>query len=255
MVDDDLKLSVAAAVAGRVQEFGEFYGSLNIGRLLAKGAGVGGTYGKVSDVVSDKNFLPAVWAELEKYAGAALEKKTGLVINEISEEGLARAIGVRAGFELRSLHDMDIVGEDLIRAASEKIEARMGVEFGRVIRRVDDLIAALERRAAAEIEKRVFGLVLHDLSDPGRVADDVAKWAADKVTSKTGIPLRDIRDPDKTKNDLIRWAEPEIRKRLGVSGSSIGGGLKMTKKAIRNRMAQRRFYAAHGNLKVYAGVS
>lgn len=254
-MDDDLKLSVAAAVAGRLKEFGEFYGTFNIGRLLATGAGVGGTYGRVSDIVSDKNFINAVWAEMHKYAGAALEKKTGLVINEISEEGLARAIGARAGFELRSLHDMDIVGEDLIRAAAEKIEARMEVSFGRVIRRVDDLAAALERRAAAEIEKRVPGLVLHDLSNPDTVSDDVARWAADKITSRTGIPLRDIRDPDKTKNDVVRWAEPEIRRRLGVSGSSIGGGLKMTKKAIRNRLAQRRFYAEHGNLKVYQKVA
>lgn len=253
-MDSELGLAVAAAVAGKNKELRELNMSANMLRLLSHGVGLGGTYERVREVVSDINYDNVVWAAINEWAGAQLSEKTGLEIKEISEEGLARAIGRRAGFDLRSLSDMDIVGEDLIAAAAEKIEQRLRVHFGKKIHHVDDLIAALERRAAFEIEKRVPGLVLHNVMDAGVTQSDVEKWATLKVSQKTGIPLRDISDPDKTKQDFIRWAEPELRRRIGVSGSSIGGGLKMTKKAIRNRLASRRFYAAWGSRNQYTSV-
>jgi hypothetical protein len=168
---DDAKLAVGAAVASRVQEFREFYELVNPGRLLALGAGVGGTYDRISEVVEDKDFFKSAWAVLEEWAGAALEKKTGLEIKEISEEGLARAIGRRAGFVLTSLHDTDMIAGDLIAAAEKIGERFLKGGFGQRITSAEQLFSALERRAAA------------------------------KITQQTGIPLRDIRDPDKTKQN------------------------------------------------------
>lgn len=170
-------------------------------------------------------------------------------IQEISEKGIAEALGRRAGFVLRSLHDIDIVSEDLIAAAAERIAERMGWTLDRALRSAEAIKAELQRRAAALIESKVEGLVLHDIFDLDQVMRDCERWAVQKIRQKTGAPITQIQDPDKLKRELFAWAEDECRRRLKIAGT--GGGLKMTKKAIRNRLAQRRFYQAHGDRHAY----
>lgn len=195
----------------------------------------------------------AALAMAEAMLLARLEKKTGIRLESLDERGLARAIGRRVGIELNSLHELDIIEADLMRIAVERIEMAMDWAFGGVIKTIDDLIDQLLKRAATEIERRVPGLVLHDISDPQAVADDVLRWVAKRIRDKTGIPFRDFSDPQATKEDVLRWARPEIEKRLGKTGLQ-GGRLRMTRRAVDNRAAQLKFYRTHGRRHVYRSI-
>lgn len=252
-MDNELIVGVAAAVSSRVQEFLSDYHRRRLVDL--EGGGMAKTKAAVADVVMSDTFAKSMRLVVENWAAGAIEKKTGVVLEHgINEESLARALGKRAGFVLRSLHDRQIIEADLLTAAAERMAARMGWGPGEKIETAEDLRRLLERRAAKEIEARVVGLVLHDLMDQVQTAQDFAVWVTGRIRARSGIPLRDVMDMDKTRADLVAWAEPEVRRRLGVSGSSLAGGLKMTKKAIRNRNAQRRFYEARGNRNVYQSI-
>lgn len=155
------------------------------------------------------------------------------------------------------MHDVEIVKEDLIRAGADKIAARMGWVYECVIKTVEELKAELARRATSELERRIPGLILRDITSPDQVANDFGEWVCTKIREKTGIPLRDIGDianQEKTRRALIDWADAECRRRLKISGAG-GSGLKMTRKAIRARNAQRRFYAVHGDRHKYERVT
>lgn len=183
------------------------------------------------------------------YLAGQLSKKTGLNIEKISEEGIAKAISARVainGFELHSLSDKDQIEADIVAAAAAIIFSYVGWVADEEIKTTVQFINELEKMAVAEIEKRVQDLVLHRLED---VEKDVADWATKKIREKTGAPITDINDIDKTKKEVIDWAFDAVRRRLKIKGT--GGGLKMTNKAIRNRRAQRTFYAKHGNVKKY----
>ncbi|MBS1188799.1 MAG: hypothetical protein H6R10_591 [Rhodocyclaceae bacterium] len=261
---DDLKIAIADTAIGKIKEgLGYWDPDRAVARATGKErgktlfdlAGFARTQDRIFEVVRTDSFYGAVLDAAEGWAAKQIEKKLGLLLEHgINEESLARAIGKRAGIVLRSLHDIEIIKEDLIRAAADEIEKRLSIHFEHVVRTADDLMHGLERRAAAEIEKRVPDLVLHDLFDMATTENDLKIWAVSKIKQRTGIPLRDPTDFEKSKQDILNWAEPEIRRRLNITGSSMGGGLKMTKKAIKNRMAQRRFYEAHGNRKKYYPV-
>jgi len=204
-------------------------------------------------VLTSGKFWASVSDVVQKYFLEELQKKTGLEISEISEAGLAAAIGKRAGFDLHSLHDVDVIQVDLMRAAADRIAARMGWQFDRVIDSGPALIDALVAKAASEIEKKVEGLSLGDLRDVDRTVEDVKRWAAGRIEARAGIILSDIGDAVKTKASVLRWADKECRQRIGTGGQNPSG-VKMTKKAIRNRLAQRKFYAAHGDRHIMPSV-
>jgi len=250
----ELGARIAAALTGKTLEFREFFHAFNPYGVLARITRFEETYLRILAVLEDKNFIPAVMDIYEDYFREKLEQHTGLVVKEISEEGIARAIGDRAGVVLRSLHDVDIIAEDMWAELQQRIEARMGWVFEKAIKKADDLLAELERRARAELEKRIPGLVLHDLTDRDKTEEDFAKWAARWVSEKTGVALTDIRDVEKSKKQLLNWADAECRRRLKIEGTRMGGGLVMTKKGIKNRAAQRRFYAQWGNRRIYNPV-
>ena len=205
-------------------------------------------------IVSDDKFVAfaeeRIKSSAEKYLAEQLSRKTGLEVEEISEEGVAKAIGKRAGIDLHSLSDRKIIEADLTAAATALIFAYAGWVAEEKIETVEQLMIELELRAIAEIEKRVPDLVLHKLE---QIEKDVAAWATKKIREKTGVPITDINDIDKTKKEVVDWAFNAVRRRLHIKGT--GGGLKMNAKAVRNRRAQRRFYAEHGNRKKYTGVS
>ena len=114
----------------------------------------------------------------------------------------------------------------------------------------DELIDDMEKRALREIEKRIFDIALRKIDT---IQEDVERWAIRKIAERTGLTLTNPRDAELCKKQVVDYAFEKVRARLGIKGT--GGGLKMTKKAIRNRKAQRRFYAEHGNRKQYIGVS
>lgn len=270
MADDDLKARIVAELAGYLQEKAAAFDGENARKVInaldawvkgdATDEGVVAAYLKASarfgmvTVESGGRNLTGTLRKTEEWALEQLSKKVGLEIDELSEEGLARAIGRRAGIALHTLHDADILAGDLIEAAADRAALHMGWRLERAIRSANDFMDLLERRARLEIERRIPGLVLHDLTDRDRTQADFLRYAADRVKAKTGIPFRDLSDPEKIKNDMVNWADAEVRRRLGVEGTACGGGLKMTKKAIRNRLAQRRFHAAHGTVQRYLSV-
>ena len=210
-------------------------------------------YVSLKRTITSAKFWPALIDVVEDYFRGELSAKLGLEISEISEEGIAAAIGKRAGFELRSLHDADIIQADLMRVAADRIAEKMGWNFKHVVTTPQELYDELVRHAAAEVEKRVRDLSLGDLMDVARTVEDVKRWAAARIEARTGIPLNDISSVEKTQASVLRWADAECRRRIGTGGDNPEG-LKMTKVAIRNRLAQRKFYAAHGDRHVMPSV-
>lgn len=252
-MSEELKSDVMASMVARWHESNKVVKQIEIQKSWIRGLsmalGFEKTYQKFNEIIDDDMFWSGLYEVGASYGRRQLSERINLDIQEISERGIAEALGRRAGFVLRSLHDVDIVAEDLLAAAAERIAARMGWTLDRALRTVEAVREELQRRAAALIEAKVPGLVLHDIFNVDKVIEDCERWAAKKIEEKTGLTLTDIRDVEKTKRDLLRWADTECRRRLGIAGT--GGGLKMTKKAIRNRLAQRRFYAAHGNRHYY----
>lgn len=245
-MDNEFAARVLASIAATNAQAKKYEISWFSGQDVADALHIGKTYAAYKETLTSGRFWGGLWDVSQDYFKGVLLKKTGLDVQEISEAGVAQAIGVRAGFDLHSLHDIDVVQADLLREASKRIGARMDWTFDRAIDSAPALIDALVARAAGEVEKRVAGLTLHDLRDAGRTVEDVMRWAAGRIEARAGIPLNDIGDIGKAQAACLRWAEEECRQRLRVdTGGSIG--VKMTKKAIKNRMAQRRFYAAHGD--------
>lgn len=270
-MDNDLKIAVTAAVADWMQEKAEIFdgeltrsfinktiawsdAKIDDEGLLSAWAKTFFRFGRVAVESEGRLFSKQVDAVI-RWALGKIERETGLEIEGLSEEALARAIGKRAGIVLHSLHDADVIAGDLIEAAADRLAAQMAWRLDRAIRSADDALDMIERRARGEIERRVPGLVLHDLTDAAATEWDFVCYAAARIKARTGIIFRDLRDPDRCKNDLVNWADDEVRRRLKIDGTKCGGGLKMTKKAIKNRAAQRRFKAAHGTVQKYERVT
>ncbi len=219
--------------------------------------------GKVSELqdriwrlVSNPKFLSALYsrveADVDEWLRKQLAKRTGIELDEISEAGLARAISKRArinGLEITSLHDPAIIERDLVVFASSALFAYVGWYVERNVETVEQFVEELESRVIDEIEKRVEGLVIHRMA---AIEDSVAEWAQKKIERYTGCQITDIRNAEKTKAQVVDWAFDRVRKRLGIKGTE--NRLKMDKKSITNRAAQRKFYARHGNMKKYVSV-
>lgn len=251
-VDDDLKTRVLASITSTNAQVRKIALTANPLRFVSDALGFGESYGRLREITDSPRYDAAGLRVVDQYAKDELSRRMGLDIDEISERGLARAIGKRAGFELNSLSDVEIIKADLTAAAAALIAARLGWALERAIRTHEALLREFERRAAGEIEKRVPGLILRDLADVEQVKSDFCEYAAKKIYSMTGCRISDISDQEKTKKEIYEWAESAMRRRLGIKGT--GGGLRMTAKAVRGRKAQRDFYARNGDLHVYRGL-
>ncbi|EKD54260.1 MAG: hypothetical protein ACD_60C00102G0002 [uncultured bacterium] len=256
MADEKLILQVLQSAYSRIEEIADQHNERVVNDILRGNQNFSVTKWRIAEVMCSDAFMRSVLVVAENWAAGAIERKTGLVLEHgLSEESVARAIGKRAGFVLRSLHDLAIIEADLLAVVTRRIERQMRWRFEGVINSADEFLRELERKAASEIASRVPGLVLHDLTDIARVKDDLLRFAERKIKERTGLDFRDIADQQKCREDMIRFADAEVRRRLRIDGTAVGGGLKMTRKAIRNRTAQRRFYEAHGNLKIYERVT
>ncbi len=260
-MSDDFSARVISAVAQAI-DIQKRVAFVGLRKSLKKpGEGSEWTEGKknelrlrVGEIVGDDNFaenaVKVVRRNADEYFAKQLSKKIRLEVSTVSEEGIARAIGARAGIVLRSLHDQAIIEEDLVVAAAERIFERMGWSLDRAIRTRGELLSELQRRAAEEIEARVFGLVVRKLET---IEDDVMEWVSRRIYAKTGCSISDIRNIEQTKKEVVDYSFEAVRRRMGIRGT--GGGLKMTKRALQLRKAQRKFYQQHGDMHKYTKVT
>lgn len=251
-MDNEFAARVLASLSATNAEAKKYEVSWFSGQDVADALHLGKSYAALKATLTSGHFWGGLWDVSQDYFKGELSVKTGLQVEEISEAGVAQAIGRRAGFDLHSLHDVDVIQRDLLRVAADRIGARMGWTFDEVIDTPQQLIDALVAHAGAEVEKRVEGLTLDDLRDAGKTLDTVKRWAAGRIKARTGIPMNDVGDVQKTQAGVLRWAEVECRRRIGAESNP--NGVKMTKKAIKNRLAQRKFYAAHGDRHVMPSV-
>ncbi|MCK6410988.1 MAG: hypothetical protein L6Q55_01010 [Azonexus sp.] len=252
MADEDLKVRILSAVASTNAGVRRIQLQANPLRHVADSIGFGESYRRLQGLTDSSRYDFAAARVVADYARAQLSARVGLEIEEISEAGLARAIGKRAGFDLNSLSDVEQIKRDLLIAAVIFMASRLGWVVEEAIDTVEKLARLLERKVAAYLEGRFKGLQLHDLFDPEQTKKDVLRYVCLLIRMKTGINVRNVDDIDAFKKELLDWADAEVRRRLGIRGT--GGGLRMTAAAIRSRRAQRVFYAKHGNLKIYQPV-
>lgn len=172
-----------------------------------------------------------------------------------SDESLSKALSDIIGVPVESIKDREKLKAALWAAATKKVSEETGVQL-------EDLSDKKKTRKnvlnllAVQIGKAVPGLELHDLSDRAQTRDDVSLYASRIVSDFTGINFTDITSRERIKEDLYAFAEPHVAAILNEeSRMDSKKPLKMDKKSVKNRQAQRRFRQKHGPRNSYERYS
>lgn len=181
-----------------------------------------------------------------KWAKAEIERRTGLALLDdepFSDRSFAMAISNKIGFTVRSVLNKEMVIEDLMREASVRLNEKTGLMI-RDFRDKEMVREDVEQFAADQIFLKT-GIRLHSLTDKQQITDDLMSFASQVVTERTGVPISNLGNVNAFKSDVYQWAESETRRRIGMplaDQTAPGTGLlKMDKRSVQNREAQRRF--------------
>lgn len=184
--------------------------------------------------------------EAVKWVKKEIERRTGLALLDdepFSDRSFAMAISNKIGFTIRSVLNKEMVIEDLMREASARLNEKTGLLI-RDFRDKEMVREDVEQFAADQIFLRT-GIRLHNLTDKQQITDDLMSFASQVVTERTGIPISNLGNVNAFKSDVYQWAESETRRRIGMplaDQTAPGTGLlKMDKRSVQNREAQRRF--------------
>lgn len=126
-------------------------------------------------------------AEGLRLAGVQLDKN-----DPLSDASLANALSMRVGFTIRTLKDQAMIEEDLLEAASLKIEERTGVRF-------------------------------NNLRDPEQIKADATTWGVGRLAAETGIYLSNPLDVLAVKDDLMTWGKQQAMSRVASDLSAALG--------------------------------
>lgn len=187
----------------------------------------------------------------EKMAGVGLDPNS-----PFSDASLSNALAAVLGVPVASVRDREALKDAIKRAITQQISWQTGVPFEDVFSREAlrrDTLRAVGRRSSEVVP----GLYLRDLSDRGATIGDVEEYARLKISDLTGIRFNDLRSKQQIKEDVYAWALPILAPELlGEAGQYTPGKppLKMDKKSVRNREAQRRFRLKWGDRSAYQGV-
>ncbi|MBS1188798.1 MAG: hypothetical protein H6R10_590 [Rhodocyclaceae bacterium] len=205
-----------------------------------------------------KNVAPAMEAAAAAAIGWMLEKRLeGVMLDPndpFSDASLSGALSQILGVPVASVRDREALKDALKRAVTLRLSQETGVQFRDVFDRAllrQDVVRAIGARSSQVVP----GLELRDLSDRATTTEDVGIYAARVVSDFTGINFQNLRSAQQIKEDVYAWAMPILRDQI-YDGAEDGAGdykrpLKMSKKAVRNREAQRRFRAKWGIREKY----
>lgn len=170
-----------------------------------------------------------------------------------SDESLSAALSAVLGVPVASVRNREALKDAFRRAITLRVSQEVGSPFEDVFDR-QKLRRDTLRAVGSHSSEIVPGLELRDLSDRGQTINDAILYATRRVSDLLGINFTDLRSAHAIKEDIYAWAMPQIRQE--VEGDESAGRyykkpLKMDKKSVRNREAQRRFRAKWGKRRKY----
>lgn len=199
---------------------------------------------------------PAVGAVLAKYLQHVQLQDVALDGDRpFSDESLSNALSQVLGVPVRSIKDREALREAFKAAVNKEVSATVGYPFENIFDK-SLLRRDVLRAIGVNSSRLVPGLELNDLSDRAQTRRDVEEYARKMVSHYTGIEFSDLRSKDAIKEDIYIAVEPYFRELFTgeMQESKSKRPVKMDRKSIRNREAQRRFRKAHGRLESYVGL-
>lgn len=174
-----------------------------------------------------------------------------------SDESLSGALGEVLGVPVASVRNREALKDAFKRAVTLKVSQAVGYQFRDVfdkqLLREDSL-----RAVGVQVNQAVPGLYLQDLASKQQTIRDVGEYARLKVSDMLGINFTDLSSKQAIKEDIYAWAMPLIEQE--VTGEQSGESqyykkpLKMDRKSVKNREAQRRFREKWRGCRKYRGV-
>ncbi len=170
-----------------------------------------------------------------------------------SDSSLSSALSDALDVRVTTIKDKAELKRAFVEAGEGKLSAVTGLNMRGVFGMTRTEARALLLKAAGQRAGNVVpGLSLSDLSSKEQTKADLELFGRTVIANLTGISLSSLRDKNAIKEDLFAWVEGDVRKMLDEERAHEGGrALKLDKKAVKNREAQRRFRAAHGPRESY----
>lgn len=173
-----------------------------------------------------------------------------------SDASLSQALSDAIGVQVGSIKDREQLKDAFRRAVTQRAEQALGVSIGDVSNR-EELRAAVLRVCGQKVEEFVPGLVISDLTDKQQTISDLSAFASSMLSQAVGIDFGDIRNAMQIRENAIAWALPLVAAKVEderSNGRPHVGKLKVDRKSVLNRAAQRKFRQRWGNLRTYQAV-
>lgn len=171
-----------------------------------------------------------------------------------SDASLSGALSQVLGVPVPTVRDKVELRKAFMAATTRQISTELGTPF----LNINDLAQTRRdvlRAVGAQATYVVPGLELRDLSSREQTLADLELYATRKISDVVGIPLTNLRSIRQIKADVYAWALQLIDAELGEgAGPPPTKPLRMDRKGVRNREAQRRFRAKWGNREKYIPI-
>lgn len=215
---------------------------------------------KAEAIEAEGRIAAAIGPAVAAAAGWYLAKKLPAVPLDVdepfSDASLSNALSAVLGVQVASIKNREVLKDAFRRAITARVSFEVGSPFENVFDRTllrRDVLRALGARSS----RVVPGLEIHDLSNRQQTTADVFDFARLKVSDLLGINFTNLRSRQAVKEDIYAWAMPIVQQQVtdnDTPSQYYKKPLKMDRKSVRNREAQRRFRAKWGNVKKYWGI-